>query len=367
MRTISRGAGTPACRVPAPGDAFCCLRSWDWSPAKKRPNESRHGSALLTVLWLSAALGAIAFSLANTVLAETDRTSTEVDGLRCYYLASGAIHRAYIEELWSSTQAPDSRRIPIGTIALNYVFPSGNARVEIIPETAKLDVNSVSVQDLFRLGVALGIDPERAQEIAAAIDDWRRPSPAGAGPFDGYYLSLAPSFPASHASIQEIEELLRVRGITPDIFYGTYVPSQSLTGVPPEPGQPRLIARPGLADCLSVFGSRDRVDANTASPAVLAAVGLDPYGIAEILKRRRIAPFTQDQLGPFLQSLGAPNARLRAGGNSIVTFRATAHLRLPNGQLSDLKRTVAAQVKFMPTGYDSPIHILRWYDMAWSN
>jgi hypothetical protein len=24
-------------------------------------------------------------------------------------------------------------------------------------------------------------------------------------------------------------------------------------------------------------------------------------------------------------------------------------------------------VKYMPVGYDSPIHILRWYDTAWSN
>jgi hypothetical protein len=51
----------------------------------------------------------------------------------------------------------------------------------------------------------------------------------------------------------------------------------------------------------------------------------------------------------------------------MVTVRATARLRLPNGQLSDLRRTVGALVKYMPVGYDSPIHILRWYDTAWSN
>jgi len=28
---------------------------------------------------------------------------------------------------------------------------------------------------------------------------------------------------------------------------------------------------------------------------------------------------------------------------------------------------VGAQVKYMPPGYDSLIHILRWYDTAWSN
>jgi hypothetical protein len=64
--------------------------------------------------------------------------------------------------------------------------------------------------------------------------------------------------------------------------------------------------------------------------------------------------------------MGIPTGRLRVEGNSIVTIRATARLRLPNGQLSDLKRTVAAMVKYMPPGYDSRIHILRWYDTAFA-
>ena len=58
---------------------------------------------------------------------------------------------------------------------------------------------------------------------------------------------------------------------------------------------------------------------------------------------------------------------LRLEGNSILTIRATARVRLPNGQLSDMKRTVAAQVKYMPSSYSTPIHFLRWYDAAWSN
>jgi len=64
---------------------------------------------------------------------------------------------------------------------------------------------------------------------------------------------------------------------------------------------------------------------------------------------------------------GPAAASLRLEGHSIVTIRATARVRLPNGQLSDLKRSVAAVVKYMPKGYDSWIHILRWYDTAWSN
>jgi len=48
------------------------------------PSKPTRGGALLAVLWLSAALAAIAFSLANTVRGETERASTAVDGLRSY-------------------------------------------------------------------------------------------------------------------------------------------------------------------------------------------------------------------------------------------------------------------------------------------
>jgi general secretion pathway protein K len=316
----------------------------------------------LAVLWLSAALAAIAFSLSSTVRGETERTSTAVDGLRSYYLASGAVERASLELLWTVTN-PANRRIPRGSTAVDYDFPSGVAHVEIIPEAAKLDVNKVLPEELHRLVLALGIEPERAQEITLGIVDWRSPRSQQASPIDAYYLSLTPSFRARHASFEEIEELLLVKGVTPDIFYGTYIPVPDAELA----GGPRLAARTGLVDCLSVFGSIQQVDANTAAPAVLAAIGLPPFAIEALVEHRRIAPFTQQDLTGFLQVMGVGTNRLRVEGHSIVTVRATARLRLSNGQLSDLRRTVGAQVKYMPVGYDSPIHILRWYDTAWSN
>jgi hypothetical protein len=53
------------------------------------------------------------------------------------------------------------------------------------------------------------------------------------------------------------------------------------------------------------------------------------------------------------------------GGNAIYTLRATARLRLPNGALSDERRSVAAMVKFLGKGFDESYHILRWYDNVW--
>jgi hypothetical protein len=51
----------------------------------------------------------------------------------------------------------------------------------------------------------------------------------------------------------------------------------------------------------------------------------------------------------------------------MVTFRATARLRLASGKLSDLQRTAAALVKYMPFGSPVPYYVLRWYDTAWSD
>ena len=319
---------------------------------------SNRGSALLAVLWLSAALAAIAFSLANTVRGETERTSSSVDGLRTYYLATAAVQRALIYMQWAPL-FPERRFYLPDQPVMRFSFPDGDAAVEVIPETAKLNINTSPAEDLFRLLVALGTDPGQAREIVLAIVDWRTPGPAEGTLMDGYYLAQIPSFRARHASLQEVEELLFVRGITPDLFYGTYDPAPA--------GQegPRLIPRGGLRDCVSVFGATDRFDINTAAPAVLAAVGVPPDILVNILQRRRVAPFTQQDLG----SAGPPgpwSGRLRVGGNSMFTLRATARLRLANGQLSDLRRTVGALVKMKPKKSDAPYHILRWYDSLWS-
>ena len=330
-----------------------------WTSKRRRQS----GSALLAVLWLSAALAAIGFALSSTVRGETDRTSTAIDSLRCYYLAHGGVERAALELLWSQDAPLERRPLPNPTFHVTYEFATGEVRVDIIPEAAKLDVNNTNAEDLVRLGMALGMEESQARQIARAIVEWRQPIPLEAAAPGRADLPGAPSFRVPHTSIQEIEELLAVKGVTPEVFYGTYIPAEAAA----EGGGPRLARRSGLADCLTVFDSGGGVDINTSDPAVLAAIGQTPVSIAAILQRRSQGPIKMEQLGPFLASIGAPPSRLRVGGNSIVTIRATARLRTAEGQLSDLKRTVAAQVKYMPPGYDSPLHILRWYDTAWSD
>jgi general secretion pathway protein K len=326
-----------------------------------RASRRRRGGALLMVLWVSAALAAIGFSLASTVRGETERTATALDSLRSYYLALGGVQRGMGELLWSILH-PEARVIPQGATTVTYDYPSGVVLLELLPEAGTLDVNTASVDDLVRLLLAMGQPEGRAQEIARAIDDYRRPGAEGG--FDGFYSAQTPSFRAPHASFQEIEELLLVKGVTPELFYGTYVPAEAPDGAGMAAG--RLVPRPGLMDCLSVYGGRDQIDANTAAPPALAAVGLSPYAVSALVARRAKSPLNAGQLMGFMQEIGAPANRLRVEGHSIITLRGTARLKMPNGQLSDLKRTVAAQCKYLQPNAKSAVNVLRWYDTAWS-
>jgi len=326
------------------------------------PNINRRvrsgGGALLAVLWLSAALSAIAFSLANTVRGEVERTSTAVDGLRSYYLAQAGVERGilYVEWELENTVPPNLPfRYSAANPVLPFTFPSGNAVVQVIPETAKLNLNSALPDHLLRLLMALGADPDRAAQILAGILDWR--TPGGMSQFDSFYMSLTPSFRSRHASFEETEELLLVRGITPELYYGGY----------DRDAQGRLVPRAGLRDCVTVLNRVDGIDVNTAQPAVLMAIGIPPDAAAAIVARRSQQPFKNaGEVGGFAPGGGEAYARLRVGGKGIYTFRSTARIRLPNGQFSDLRRTVAATVSFGRPDDRTRVDVLRLYDNAWT-
>jgi len=321
-----------------------------------RATHRERGAALLAVLWLSAALSAIVFTVASTVRAETERTSTDVDALRAGYLAVGAIDRALLYIQWGPAyKNPDGtpKYFQSPMPLLRFTFPTGAANVEIIPETAKLNVNLARPVEVRNLLVAIGVDPAKADVITAAIIDWRSPTPGGAfSQFDQHYLSLAPSFQARHASLHEIEELLLVQGVTPDLFYGSYTSDED----------GKLMRHPALRDCLSVYGSTGVIDVNTAEPAVLRAIGIPPDVITAIVNRRRQGVIKGGDLATLTSAAGPLSGRLGIVPSALVTLRATASLRLPDGKFSDLRRSVSATVKFLGPGFDDPYHILRWYD-----
>ena len=306
----------------------------------------RKGAALISVLWLTAVLVAIAFSVSTTVRGEIDRATTLSEGLRCQFLARGAMERFFLDY-----QRLGKRVFANGPI-YRYTFPEGEAVVELIPEASKLNVNQIPAEELLRLLLAIGAPPEQAEAVTEAILDWRTSPMAGqASPLDAAYLERGPTFLPRHASFQDGEELLLVRGVTRELYYGSL--QRNAKG--------ELVPRGGLKDCLSVYASTAGVDAQTANPAVMRAVGLSEDGVARVMAMRQATPrFLPEQWSLLRESLGPAAGRLGLGGRTMFTMRATARVR-QSGVLSDTRRSVAALIKFDPKPL-VPYHLLRWED-----
>ena len=316
---------------------------------------SERGSALLTVLWLSVALFAIAFTVAHMVRAEVDRVSTDADSFRARYLAIGGIERAILWEEWTANNlvspATNKPFYVEPQERFHYEFASGEADVEMIPESSRLDVNHAPVSDLAAVMLAAGASRQQALEIAQAIADWRSGGPGTISDFDRFYLSLQPSFRSPHTSIQEIEEVAMVRGMTPELFYGGY-----RTG--PE-GQ--LLPYGGVRECLSVHGTTNQFDVNSVSPILLSAIGAPSAAVNVIVNMRNAAPIkSMNQISGMLPGVTA--SRLTTDNGLVWTARATARLRFADGRYSEVKRTVSAEVRFFKKGDRRPDRILRWYD-----
>jgi hypothetical protein len=148
---------------------------------------------------------------------------------------------------------------------------------------------------------------------------------------------------------------LLVRGMTPELFYGT---------VERDP-QGQLRPLDGLTDCITVYGAGGQVDVNTAPPPVLAAVGLGQQAVDFLVKARRAEPFRSIAQ---LRGAGLPYetmVRLGIGGGRVYTLRSTARLRAADGKLSDLTRSVGATVGWGGSGSGDGYQVLRWQDHLW--
>jgi general secretion pathway protein K len=316
---------------------------------------SERGGALLMVLWLTAALSAIAFGIAATVRNETDRAINTMEATRAGFLARGAIERVqlYMDSDRSAVLArlPEVERFRPNMPRVLMRFPGGEAIVEIIPESSKLSLNGANVLQLERLLLLLGQGPEQARETALAIEHWRRPGPPSV--FDQFYSSIDPAFRAPRASFRESEELLLVRGVNPELFYGSW--GRNADG--------SLVRRSGLQECVSVYGVMQSFDVNTVRPEVMALVGLSPASIARLLDIRRAAPILPEQWPALATALADPAvSQLRAGGDQPLLLRATARIRQPDGRLGQLRRTAGLLIGYEYTRGVAKKSLLRSWD-----
>jgi len=324
--------------------------------ARTNRNSSRDaGVALLAVMCTVTVLILMAVAFSNSVQIETRTAIYGKEAAVAHALAEGGVQAAILEIAYPlpADQTDQPRLWREGQRLMEVPYDNGRAVVEIVNESGKIDLNAAGAEQLARLFEARGLASGGAVQLAEAIVAWRNPPPASedqdkqSAALDAYYQ--AAGYRAAHAPFKSVEEVLRVRGMTRDIFYGTA-----------ELNQERVERKYGLSQDLTIYSRSPQVNVNYASEAVLRSVpGVNEDLAKRIIKERSSQPFQSlDDLTQRL-AVSLPEETLPFLGTASSSFYSIAAVGEPNG--SHVRREVRAVIQ--RAGERQARHrVIGWYD-----
>lgn len=254
---------------------------------------NNRGIALLLVISVTTILIATALEYNRRARFTVLSTAAARDQLTLSQMASSGIHAAMallakdraesnIDSLQEDWANPDKIKELLNDIS----FEEGEINVTISDEMGLIQINALVTfpdsrnfnesqrQMLERylnfLKDATEETPEDSQPpaIINSLKDWLDSGDDDAitgisGAESPYYQDLSPSYSSRNGPMSDIHDLLRVKGITPDIFYGN-------------------AEKPGLSEILTVYGMQPgagtefkfsgKINVNTAELPVLVAL-----------------------------------------------------------------------------------------------
>jgi len=290
------------------------------------------GFAQLIVLWALLLLGTLAMSFAFSMRTEALAARNGLDSARAYYQARTGIHRA-IAMLSSVPLDNVLREPPAG----KEEDASYETRIE--SEGGKIDINFVPEAMLKEVLKNGGLSPEEVESIGDAILDWRDEDdmPRTNGAESPYYASLPNPVKPRNGKLASVDELLFVKGVTPEQFG-------------------RLFSK-----IFTVYGFSTSVDINASPVEVLQVLpGFTPDAARAVVARRHESFFRSPaEISQFLAEQGIPMTALPifslSRSSRIYTITSV-------GKAGDrISRGIECRVDFTGVGPKS-VKILRWVD-----
>jgi general secretion pathway protein K len=189
---------------------------------------SNRGIALPLVLWTITILTTVVFSMALAARTDMRMTSFFRSSIEKKLLAEAGVERALFELAYRgiAQRATDEQKpwkVDDSTHTEN--LGKGAYKVSIIDESGLISINGLTDGNsliLKNLLIRLGAAAETADTIVDSILDWRDTDDLHRlnGAENDYYLSLPFPYKARNADFQTPEELLLVKGMTEEIFFG---------------------------------------------------------------------------------------------------------------------------------------------------
>ena len=197
---------------------------------------SDKGIALLMVLWVLMLLTVIVGEFCFAMKTRVNITRNFKESTEAYYIAVAGLNKA-IEQILLQQMTPrkavsvketdEEAADPesaadwrINTDMPPGAFGNGEYEIRIDNESGKINLN-LADRDLLRLMLAgFDIDDDQKDVIADSILDWRDSDRNHLinGAEDDYYQSLPEPYECKDGDFDAKEELLRVRGVTPEIY-----------------------------------------------------------------------------------------------------------------------------------------------------
>ncbi len=182
-----------------------------------RMRKRNEGLVLIAVLWTVMVLIVMVAVLARKSRLDMKIAAARMDGVRMKWACRAGIEKAVAVlnedetendtalDTWSDN-AEDFNDIALENCVLN---------IRVVDEASKLNINYATKEQLMGL-------PNMVEEIADAIIDWRDTddTAGGLGVEGGYYEMLDFGYMARNGPFRTIRELLLVKDVTEELFYG---------------------------------------------------------------------------------------------------------------------------------------------------
>ena len=244
--------------------------------------KTKNGSILILTIWVLSFLSIFAIGMGSVVASQLNLASYFKDRLTMYYLAKTGVEKAIVEILVDKGKAYNALNegltnnesffketaLDTGYFSVSYNLKDRAGVDEVFygaeDESGKININYAPVGAITSLLRTVGeMDEGGAADTANAIIDWRDEdvvvSPRGAE--DDYYKSLDMPYKCKNGKFQILEELLLVRGVTPEIFSK-------------------------IKDFITVYG-KGKTNINTAGFSIFVALGLSSDFAERMIKFRQ--------------------------------------------------------------------------------
>ncbi|MBI5416252.1 MAG: general secretion pathway protein GspK [Candidatus Omnitrophica bacterium] len=337
--------------------------------------KGEHASVLIAVLWCLFFLSALAVAIYAYVAPQVGLAQRLKERAQTCYLAEAGVKTAVfmldddqtqdydaLNEAWAGKEEvfKDIRLGDQGYASVKYEYPpsddsgASETRYGLTDEERKININKASAEILQRLFETVAqTTAQEADDIADSTLDWidEDNEPRSNGAESGYYQSLAQGYPCANRESETPEELLLVKGVTPEIF-------------------------DKVKAYVTVYGA-GQVNINTAGKDVLEALGMSAALAEKVVRFRRgndSVDGTQDD--NIFESAGTVATTLSAGAGlsaeetvelnnvlaaQLISVRSDYFRGESSGELrygEEAQPSVATRVVFV---VDRDQHIRYWH------